>query len=97
MVVPKQINSDRTAPGTTTSAVCGVEVNLSCDYKMHFPGSRCYPDTDVIMYVQMLQARRHTQSNAPTDTKKKRPGEQKEENVCFPNRSLLAPTAVRPV
>lgn len=28
---------------------------------------------------------------------KKRPGVQKEENVCFPNQSLLAPTAVRPV
>lgn len=32
-LVPKQINSDRTAPGITTSAVSGVEVNLSCDYK----------------------------------------------------------------
>lgn len=39
VLAPKQINSDRTAPGITTSAVSGVEVNLSCDYKTHFLGA----------------------------------------------------------
>ena len=55
MIVParRQIDSDRAAPGITTSAACGVEVNLSCDYKTHFPGSRCYTDTVAIEYVRM--------------------------------------------
>lgn len=39
VLAPKQINNDRIAPGITTSAVCGVEVNSSCDYKTHFPGA----------------------------------------------------------
>lgn len=39
VLAPKQINNDRVALGITTSAVCGVEVNLSSDYKTNFPGA----------------------------------------------------------
>ena len=39
MIMQKQINSDRMAPGITTSAVSGVRVNVSCDYKLHFLGA----------------------------------------------------------
>lgn len=52
VLAPKQINNDRIAPGITTSAVCGVEVNSSCDYKTPFPRGSCYNDTVAIMYVQ---------------------------------------------
>lgn len=39
VLAPKQINSDRLAPGITASAVGGVEVNSSCDYRSPFPGA----------------------------------------------------------
>lgn len=39
VLAPKQISADRTAPGITTSAARGVEVNLSCDYKTRFQGA----------------------------------------------------------
>lgn len=39
VLAPKQIDSDRLAPGITTSAVGGVEVNSSCDYTSPFPGA----------------------------------------------------------
>lgn len=42
-LAPKQINSDRLAPGITASAVGGVEVNASCDYRSPFPGAGVAP------------------------------------------------------
>lgn len=49
VLAPEQINSDRAAPGITTSAVGGVEVNLSCDYQTHFLGAGV---AAAIAYVQ---------------------------------------------
>lgn len=97
VLAPKQINSDRIAPGITTSAVCGVEVNLSCDYKTHLPGAGV---TLTLLYVQRMvqteaRTHAHTQCEAPNHTKSVR--EQKGENGCFPNYMPLAALPVRPV
>lgn len=92
VLVPKQINNDRTAPGITTSAVCGVEVNLSCDYKTHFPGAGVtLTPWRSCMSECRCKLNMHTHTKWSTQSHK----ENEKRKNCFPNHTLFPGMPVR--
>lgn len=97
VLAPKQINSDRIAPGITTSAVCGVEVNLSCDYKTHFPGAGVALTPPRSCMCKCWHEMTHTHTRKLRHPITQRRWEKQERRGCFRDHMCLASAPVSPV